>query len=502
MKHKGKKRSKIILLLVILLILLAGAGIAYANKSALINSYYRVMRSPKEYYIYLEKYGLYELVNSLPRDGISGRDHYAHDISSNITFHQNELNSVLDTAVGSNLKDLENLLGIPLNNIGLDVILASDHYMLNEIMSLKLNDTKLLTTELFLDSAAQRMSLRFPELSDSYLTKSLGKGEETMNLHELQQKLLHTDLSKRILRRYTELYFSHLGTVTLEQKVTLSLNKIDTKCSLITVMFTQEQVREFYHSLLETAKSDEDILSLLPLLHTTREQYLQSLYRLESIISERYYGEDQEAVQRLELYVDHTGKVLSRELITFGKTTLGYTLLSKEDYLEYDFHLSQASTNSELRISGTNRRLEHNNQGEIALYLRHPAHFSDPDINIDITYEGMRNVNYEGQHYLEGAFTLSSKRLAGIQITSAFSRSDSLQLNTTAIRLGASPLVEINSTVKPLANYEILQPSATGPRYDLSEYNQYLSGIDLEAYLASLTNSLGINPEALVDLLP
>ncbi len=501
MKNNNKKRSRMILLLVILIVFLTGAGAAYANKSTLINSYYLVMKSPREYYTYLEKYGLYELVSSLPEVVTAGKDTYAYDISSNITFHKNELDSILDTVLGTNLTDLEKHLGIPLNNIGLDALLVYKEHRLNESIGLKLNDAKLLTTELFIDSEAQSMSLRFPELSDAYLAQSLREGEATMNMHELQQKLLYTDLPERILRRYMELYFSHLGTVTLEKKVTLSLDSTDTECNLLTVTFTQEEFRELYLALLEAAKSDEDILSLLPLLNISQEQYLQSFHTIEEIISGRYSEENRESVLQLKLYVNHKGRILSRELTTFGNSNLGYTLLAKEDSLEYELQLNHASTNRMLRINGINRKIEEANQGKITLNVTNPAHSSDDDLNVDIVYEGARSVPYDGQHYLEGTFTLSSKMLSGILITSDFSYEENKQLNTTAIRLGTSPFIEINSTVKPLTDYEEIQPTDFGPRYDFPEYNKYLSGIDFEEYFTFLANSLGINQEALQNLL-
>jgi hypothetical protein len=498
---KGKNRSRFILLLVIFTTLLAGTGAVYANKAALINSYYRVLKSPREYYTYLEKYGLYELVSTLPKGGTSIKDTYAYDISSNITFQRDELDSTLDTVLGTNLSDLEKLLGIPLNKVGLDVLLAFENNMFNETIGINLNDTKLFTTELYLDSMTQRMLLRFPELSDAYLSQSLAEREDIMNMHELQQRLLHTDLPERILRRYIELYFRYLGTVTLQEKVSLSLDKTDIECNLLTVTFTQEEIRELYLALLETAESDADILSLLPLLNITQEQYLKSLNKSEQIISGQYPSENKGSVLQLKLYVDHKGRVLSREIITFGQSTLGYTFLTKEDYFEYELHLSHTSTDRELRINGINRKIEQDNQGSITFYVKNLIPSFKSDINLDITYEDVQRVIYEGQHYLEGDFTLSSKNLAGLQITSMLSYKDNLQLNTTAIRLGASPLVEINSTGKPLSDYHVIRPIDSGSRYDFSEYNKYLSGIDFEEYLTFLTDSLGINLEVLLDLL-
>jgi hypothetical protein len=499
MKNNCKKRSRSILLLLILITLLAGA--AYANKATLINSYYRYLKSPREYYIYLEKHGLYKLASTLPKDDASIKDTYAYDISSNITFQRNELDSILDTVLGTNLTDLEKHLEIPLNKLGLDVLLAFEKDMLNETIGIKLNGTKLLTTELFLDSTAQRMSLRFPELSDAYLSQALVEREDTSNMHELQQRLLHSDLPERILRRYMDLYFSHIGTVTMEKKVTLSLDKSETECNLLTVTFTPEEVRELYLTLLETAKSDVDILSLLPLLNITQEQYWKSVNRGGQIISEQFTGINKESALQLKLYVDHKGRILGREINTLGKFTLGYTLLAKEDNLEYELHLSHASTDCELLINGVNRKIEEDNQGTIALYVKNPVQSFNSDIDLDITYEDVRSVIYKGQHYLEGDITLSSKKLAGLLITSIFSYKDSLQHNTTAIRLGASPLVEINSTGKPLPDYHIIRPTDSGPRYDISEYNKYLSGIDYKEYLTSVADSLGIEREVLLDLL-
>ncbi len=503
MKINKIKKDSLILLLVILFLLLTGIWTAYAYKDTIINYYYRTMKSPQEYYVYLEKRGLYELLSGFSRDEASKEEtDYAYDISSNISFGKNALNSILDTALGSNLTDLEKHLGLTLDNIGLDVLLASKDNLHNENVTIRLNDKELLTAELFLDTVTNRMSFRIPELSKAYLTNTQDETEAAANTYELKKKLHDTDLPMQILARYLELYFKKPGSVSMEQKVTLSLDKEDIECNLLTVTFTHMELKELYLDLLKTARVDEDLMSLLPLVNMTEDQYQKALDRIENIISDRYSEDSPEAVLQMKLYVDRNGRILSREVSSLDQTTIGYTVLKKEDYLEYEFNLTTAPLMDSLHINGTNRRVGDHNQGAISILAKCPSFLSTSDMNIDITYEGLKALVYDNHYFLEGAFTFSSDKLGGIQLTSVFSYEDKQQLNTTAIRLGTSPLLTIDSTNTLLSNYKVAEPDPTASLYDFQEYNQYLSGIDLEDYLTSLTKSLGIRRDALNDLLP
>lgn len=88
-----------------------------------------------------------------------------------------------------------------------------------------------------------------------------------------------------------------------------------------------------------------------------------------------------------------------------------------------------------------------------------------------------------------GVSLADAERLLGIPVK-----------NTTSIRLGASPLVTIDSTMipKPATQPEVAVSDAT--RYDISQFDQYLADINLKEYLRSVAVSLGMEPDRLIEL--
>jgi hypothetical protein len=500
MRDKNKRRNRVILILIIVLGILTGGRVAYANKDTLINHFYLITKSPSDYYTYIEQYGLYQHLSSSSGEATEEAAS-AYNISSQISFHRKELDSVLETSLGTNLTNLEELLGIPIQSVGVNIHHASVAQYLNETIGIHLNNTNLITAELYMDSFAQNLSLRLPELSKAYLTKSLNQGNVDQTINEEQGKLIDKDLMKRILGRYTEIYFNQLGTVTLQEKVPLSLDTLEVECNLLTVTFTKDEAMSLYLTLFNTAKSDEDILSLLPSLHITEEQYLQMLEKAQLGISEVFNVTSKESTLQMKLYVDKKGHILGRELTSFGQDNIGYTRLTQEDHQEYELHLSLVATDHKLNIKGTNRQIEDANQGKLAVRLHAPSITSAPDLSLDVTYEDASVIVKHGRHYMAGSYTLSTEKLAGIQVTSEFNINEDQQLNTTVIRLGASPLITINTEGSPLAESSITLPEDTSTQFDSNQYEDYFASMDLEGYLTTLADSLGINPESIMDLL-
>ncbi|MDF2486496.1 MAG: hypothetical protein K0R46_2664, partial [Herbinix sp.] len=352
MKYNSRKRSRIILILLIIIVLLSGAGIAYANRDTLINQYFLLTKSPKEYYTYIEQYGMYRLITSVPKQSTPEGDSNAYNLTSKISFNRGELDSVMSSAAGTSLKDLENMLGIPIDSVGLTMVHVSGDQKTDETIDIKLNDTKLITAELFLDEVAQKLSMRFPEISKAYLTASFDTSETSQGTYQEQLELLNTDILTRISKRYMELFFDRLKHVTLEKNVPLSLDTMAVICNQLTITITREEAEELFLTLFDTARADEDILSLLPLLHMTKDQYLQVIGEAESAIYEELEEHSDEDALQMKLFVDRSGHILSRELTTFGYSTFGYTFLGDEDYKEYELHLTHGATDRKLSIHG------------------------------------------------------------------------------------------------------------------------------------------------------
>lgn len=499
MKDHSKLRSKLLLSLLILLIIISGAGIVYANKETLLNRYYMMTKSPLEYYTYIEEYGLYQLKASLPKKDTLPVEELAYDSTSLITFHKKELNSVLDNALGIKLTDLEALLGIPLNSIVIDTSFASKNHLINDTIRFKLNDTKLLTADLFLNAPDKKLSVKFPELSDAYLTENYGDAASSGTDEGTQQKI-NSDLLERITKRYLDLFFSHISNVTLTKQVPLSLDTLTADCNQLTVTITREDARILLASLLDSARSDEDILQLLTQLDIPVDQYYKILDEIDRAITAEIQEHRPEDMLQMKLYVDAKGHILGRELISFGSSTAGYTLLTKDNQQEYEFHMMHEATKRSLSITGKNREMDGAKQGKIALLAQDPTRNDRSTLHLELTYDGVQKEYKDGHPYLIGDFTFTSPELMGIQVTSDYSLKGEQQLNTTSIRLGASPLITIDTSITPHPGTEVVLPDPNAVTYDVSQYDSYLASVDMRGFLNSIADSFGIDPERFLSL--
>ena len=499
MKSHNRLRNRLLLSLLILLIIISGAGIVYANKETLLNRYYLTMKSPKEYYTYIETYGLYQLKASLPKQKVLPSEELAYDTTSQITFHHEELNSVLDSALGIKLTDLEALLGIPLNSIGIDTSFVSKNHLINDTMRFKLNDTKLLTADLYLNTPAKKLLVQFPELSDAYLTENYGDAASSGTDEGPQQKI-DSELYSRITKRYLDLFFSHISNVTLTKQVPLSLDTLTVDCNQLTVTISREDTRILLAALLDSARSDEDILLLLSQLNAPADQYFKILDKIDRAMTAEIKEHSPKDTLQMKLYVDTKGHILGRELISFGSSTAGYTLLKKDTIQEYEFHMMHEATKRLLSITGKNREIDDTEQGKVALLAQDPTRNDQSDIHLELTYHGVQKEYKDGHPHLIGDYTFTSPELMGIQVTSNFSLEDEKQLNTTSIRLGASPLITIDTSVTPHQVTEVAQPNPDAVTYDVSQYDRYLASVDMQGYLKSVADSFGIDPERFYSL--
>ncbi len=499
MGNSKRSRRRILIILIFLSIIISGAGIAYANRAFLSNKYFMLTKSPKEYYTYVEKYGLYQLINSLPEKTTLLPKEYAYDTSSTVTLQREELDSVLLSAFGISLEDAEKLLGIPFKNIGFDTSLVSKDHKTNEIIKLKLNETKLLTTDILLNYDANELSMQFPELSDAYLTRTLDE-EAAPSDDEDAFPSPSTELLGNISKRYLDLFFANITNVTLTKEVPLSLNSLSVECNQLTITLSRDEVASLTATLFESARSDTDVFRLLQLSHVPKEQYFKVLDDIEYRIKQELQEHSPEDTVLMKLYVDKQGYILGREITSFGYSTLSYTFLSDDTSQEYDIRLIHDASGRLLSITGENKKIGEEDQGSISLLLGDPSKSDQSDTSVKLTYENVRREWTDGHPYLNGKFTLSSAQLMGLHITSDFSTNANQQLNTTSIRLGASPLVTIDSTIIPRAAVQLGEADSDAARYDISQYDQYLADINLKEYLRSVAVSLGIDPERLIGL--
>lgn len=498
---KKKSRGALIALVTILLLLCVGAGTAFAFKDTFINFVAKTTKSPVDYYAFIEK----NTINAANEEISQYMDLYsqqsgkvvANEVTSDITLNKDSLNSLLQTSLGVTLTDLESQIGLSIDNIGFDAIVATDGNLVNESVKLSLNQVDLITTEIFYDIAAQKILLRFPELSDAYLSVS---NEDTGTADMTAMKdLLTKERITDLLKRYSNIIIDNVNEVELGNNAELSVDTLTTKCTSLTVTITEEDVNNMALAVLEEAKEDEAIIELLPMFNLTKEEYQTYIDEAVTEVQTSLSEMSVDSVQMI-VYVDGEGKIIGREFKNSAASTVvfGYTTLSEKNYDEYSLYVNDETGTNIFELKGTQTEDQGSYDGEATVVVSGTDEYSAA-FSLNVSYNDLRTEKKNDMYYQYGSISLSSLDLMGLQVNMTFDVLEDVQTSQVVFQLGAEPLVTIDSKIKPLTDYELAALPADVEVYDVNQAESYMATMDIEGYISNLSDKLGVDLQSILN---
>ena len=459
---KRKKRRKVFAFVIILLLILSAAVVvAYAYQDTLLNALALYTKSQANYYAYVEKKALHESVDNLtPYLNFSTQD-VAYDVSTDVTFNRETLNSLMQSSLGISLADLESSIGLPIENIGLDVLFGYNNNLLNETLELRLNQVELITLELLMDTTKQEMFMRLPGLSDAYLKQSLANGDTASNTNTELLELMTPDRNVDVLYRYSDIIVDHVTQVTTDKNTVLTLDTLERNCTKLTVTITKENMNNMTLAVLDEASEDDYFLDMLPMFEMTKAEYQKSISDMKAKVKASDKTLSSGSIQML-VYVDSSGNIIGRE---FGAkdslASFGYTSLIKDSYHEFNVYLKDDAGNKLLNAGGNQTKDQDTYDGTITIDLIVPSSELLSNLSFDIKYEDVRSEKKDNRILNYGTYTLSSLDLMGLQIIMENSVVDDIQNNKTIVQMGAATLVTIDTKVDYLKDFEAVMPQAS-----------------------------------------
>ncbi len=254
--------------------LIAGIALAAALIGVLIAWACGAFRTPQQQLLHMETANTKAFSAAIA----AGYDEYRELVSEN-----NYLEKGYQTAVDYRLSLKEALLkellggmtGADLSSLDLSwfqhlLIHAETDYKGNQFgvnLGVGLNDTVLLSADMFLDFAKQIMVVGVPELSDQYLTGSLeGSGMDMTKSVELIQTLFRELPNEKALQamidRYTAIYLESIQTVEKSAE-TVTVGSQSAELTVLKVTYTQEQLADLTVTYINTAKTDETVKQII-----------------------------------------------------------------------------------------------------------------------------------------------------------------------------------------------------------------------------------------------
>lgn len=502
-KQKKKSRGKgIVALLIFLIIIGIGTATAYAYRANLSNALARLTKSPAEYYRYVEKKAFINLVKDTYSADLASENKTSYKITSDVSFDHETLDSLMSTTFDFTLTDLESMLGITFNSIGLDMLVASEDSLINQSMGLRLNQVNLITAQIFMDIANQNMYFRLPDLSDAYLYQSLNdqSTDDVLPDTSLLKETLTSANIRDFLNRYSDILFESLDQVEIKDNVKLTLDKLSTDATCFKVTLTEKDFYEITQAMIEEAKNDQFIKDLLTCYNISLIEYQEALAQAElELNSEQEYASDEPVY--MEIYIDNIGNIIGRKLLPQNEEGMaGYTVLSGKNYQEYEVYLEGEGIRI-FNVIGNQTKKDDTYSGDLTLEINN-TYYDDTfsNLSFDLTYENVRKENKNKHEYLYGTFTLSSLDLMGMQVILDFDVKDAVQYNKLSFQLGASELVTVDTKIEFLDNYKVTMPLETAEIYDISQAETYLASVNIDAYIDRLSNLLGVDLESLLSL--
>lgn len=505
---KKKSHKKLIVMIFVILVIISAAATAYAFKDTILNTVALMTKSPAEYYSYVEKKAINDIVDKsvVPYQNLN-QTNTAYDTSVDITYDHDTVNSLLKSTLGIGLDDTEGTSGFTIDSLGIDALVASKDGNLYENLGLRLNQVDIITLEIFMDTVKQELLLRLPELSPALLRQSLATGEGSTDIQMDKLKLLTPERTADFIKRYGNIVVDHIDQVVLSKNSSIKTDTLSATCNKLTINLDNETYYAIISAILQEAKEDEYIYDLLSISNVTKEDYQKAVTDAEASIQESYNNKtaDDNVLTEMVLYVNSQGDIIGRDINMKEKDSslgsFGYALLSKKNYEEYNIYVKGTDGTTMIRGFGNQTAKDKVYNGKATLELNNISSSLTGNVSFDLTYSDVRTVWKDKHAYYYGNYSVSSLAMMGIVVLLENSAVEDVQQNKLILQMGNSPLLTVDVKTKYLEDYSIPTLTGTEETYDSADYKSYLSSLDLDTFITNLSDKLGVNLQNIMDSL-
>ena len=500
LNQKKKPRKKIFVAIIVVILLLGSAATAYGFSSTVRNSIDLLLKSPKDYYEHIENKSLESSMDkSSAFMNMNKAKNSATNVTATLSYDKETVGAMLQSYLGMTISDFEASLGIPLDSVGFDIISANSEKEMYQKTGLELNNIDIISGEFFFDYVSKEMLLYFPELSAAYLDLDMSElGEEDFDLEGFSDAMNKTtsDSTIELIKRYGRLITEEIKDVELTKKEQLTVGDITVEANLLTVSLYPETMKNILSSVLEEAKNDEYILNLLPLMEMTKEEYQAEIDDAILDAKNKFDGLPQDdKLMVMNVYVGSEGDILGRKItIAENNDTLGFFYVEKNNKGEYEFFMNPDDEN-DIRLTGSHTK----EKGAYTGGLTFRVSDNTEPIEFDIEYEGLKLEHRNNHIYTYGSLSLSSYAMMGMEVVLELDVKDETQLATIKLNMGRTSLVALETSTKYLEDFTIPRPDKNADIYDaLTESDEYALTMDIDAYISSLSDRLGVDLEDLL----
>ncbi len=207
-------------------------------------------------------------------------------------------------------------------SLGIDMSAASDSEKGGINAGITLNGESVISANAVYDMAEQMFYLQVPELSQAYLTASIGEyieeysAEMGIDAAEFDtEALISEEDMKRIIEDYANIVYSSIETVEIAKNEEIDVAGKDFSFNIMEFELNEEELLEIVLEVLETAADDDAIADMVNGLGYEYDDVIDSA--IESVETALDDTNDENYIVG-RIYVDARGEIMGREYTVYS----------------------------------------------------------------------------------------------------------------------------------------------------------------------------------------
>lgn len=376
------------------------------------NSLKLAFSSPESYYAEAERKAASDLSDSIYSAFVSAREtannNRSKSISEKATIKLTFGDSVMDET--DEYKDI-----LKSASVSGDLRVRGDKSYIS--LDLLLNDTDIISAEVFADTEANKGYLSFPELSDKYYKNDLSLDQNETDSGKTFTSLLDSDSVTQerlnaIAQRYTDLYLDFVSSkIVMDKKSTCSVGNVSRPAVKVTVTLTESEYLDLIRKVTDALKTDEDIISIIEDMGSRREDYISEIDRFVSDMN--LTASDGNAFD-ITIYIGTDGKIIGRTLTGKDSVISFVNVTDNDSFASESKIIFSDKTGMELMIKGSVSGTSVSGTADLTIHSTE-ADDEPGSYSARLQFEDVKYKIFENKVF-GGKFTLTSPDLNDLEI--------------------------------------------------------------------------------------
>lgn len=203
-------------------------------------------------------------------------------------------------------------------SLGISTETATGTELISVLTSIKLNDTNIASAELISDFDASAVYIKLLESSSGKYYKYVPEIEEELEVEPDASVFFNGETVTKekidaVVGRYTDIYMDSVTAAQWNKKSVCTVENVSCPAVEITVQFSEAEYMEIIRKIIEQAKTDEDIISIVEAMGGKREDYVTEL---DKIISDMNLESSELPYADMTVYINSDGEIIGRTFRT------------------------------------------------------------------------------------------------------------------------------------------------------------------------------------------